>query len=290
MLPAQFTRWRCLRFLKPCQVLLRPAVSPAATKRITLSRTTLSALFLCPCASTVRCTLCFTRTLKRAALLSNLGSRCQLAVQLARALHDLREANLVHRDIKSGNIVLTGPPHKLQLALIDFGFAADAETAFDLSRDEQKHGTSRWKSPEQLSPSSATLITNATDVWSGCCVFIELLVGRQPWTTNPDYVKDSSQPIDRAWQVEDIKTACSVAQDAWRGPPELELLWLDDETLLQKVVGYPLTSEVARPVSLQLLHAMQLDGSVRSVAALAQVFDEELVFFTAVSDEYAPLL
>ncbi|MEQ9324640.1 MAG: serine/threonine-protein kinase, partial [Polyangiaceae bacterium] len=73
--------------------------------------------------------------------------------QLAGALDDVHATDIVHRDIKPGNIWLTHDGHDLHAKLIDFGIArvpAALRGGRKLTTKGQLVGTPAYMSPEQL--------------------------------------------------------------------------------------------------------------------------------------------
>lgn len=96
--------------------------------------------------------------------------------QMFEVLDYLNEKKIIHRDIKSSNILLSNN-HQVKLA--DFGLARSSISAdgregrFDLTNNVI---TMWYKPPELLL--GAVRYTNAIDVWSTGCVLAELELGR----------------------------------------------------------------------------------------------------------------
>src|SRR5205807_4342101 len=73
----------------------------------------------------------------------------ELVRQVPEAAHALHEAGIVHRDIKPGNIMVTGDG--AQAVLMDLGLAQLADDVEGkLTRTRQFVGTLRYASPEQV--------------------------------------------------------------------------------------------------------------------------------------------
>ncbi|MCB9896774.1 MAG: protein kinase [Planctomycetes bacterium] len=96
----------------------------------------------------------------------------------ARALHVAHEADIVHRDVKPGNIVYgdDGRP-----VLLDFGLARPLdEPGPALTRTGDLFGTPAYMSPEQLGQ-APDAVDRRTDVWSLGVTLHECLTGRRPF-------------------------------------------------------------------------------------------------------------
>ncbi len=94
--------------------------------------------------------------------------------QTAHGLSAIHAGNLIHRDIKPGNILVT-PEGTVKIT--DFGIAKAAE-AVPLTRTGMVVGTAQYVSPEQA---QGRQVTPATDIYSLGCVAYEMVAGRRPF-------------------------------------------------------------------------------------------------------------
>lgn len=115
--------------------------------------------------------------------------------ELANALDYAHENDVIHRDIKPGNIMLTVDGARL----IDFGLAKivdESETSASLTRTGVITGTPNYMSPEQC---RADKLTASTDIYSLGAVMFESLTGQAPFTGATDLLVMSehlnSQPV-----------------------------------------------------------------------------------------------
>ena len=97
-----------------------------------------------------------------------------LLYQLLRALKYIHSANVVHRDIKPGNLFLN--LDDLTLKVGDFGSARVLDSQYNHARHLTELITTRYyRSPEViLNPGCYDY---AVDIWSTGCVFAEMLTG-----------------------------------------------------------------------------------------------------------------
>jgi WD40 repeat protein/serine/threonine protein kinase len=98
-----------------------------------------------------------------------------LVRQVAQAAHALHEAGVIHRDIKPGNIMVTGDGGRA--CLMDLGLAQLADDVEGrLTRTRQFVGTLRYASPEQVL--AVGRLDRRTDVYSLGATLYELLTLR----------------------------------------------------------------------------------------------------------------
>jgi eukaryotic-like serine/threonine-protein kinase len=108
--------------------------------------------------------------------------------QLADALTHAHERGVVHRDLKSNNVIVT-PDHRIKV--LDFGLAKRAVDSDVTAALTQMHasltqagsvvGTLPYMSPEQLRGESAQV---ASDIWSLGIVLYEMATGTRPFKGN----------------------------------------------------------------------------------------------------------
>lgn len=100
--------------------------------------------------------------------------------QCANALSYAHSQGIIHRDIKSGNIMISeGVGGEWQAKLVDFGIArALEEDAINLTRTGEVFGSPRYMSPEQC---QGEKIDARSDIYSLGCVIYECLTGDVPF-------------------------------------------------------------------------------------------------------------
>ena len=99
----------------------------------------------------------------------------QMAVGL-QAVHDI---NVVHRDLKPGNILFRNDD---SLTITDFGAAKNISGEFeDLTVNNMVVGTPYYMSPEQA---SGMKVDKRSDMYSLGVMFYQMLTGRRPFTAN----------------------------------------------------------------------------------------------------------
>jgi serine/threonine protein kinase len=96
--------------------------------------------------------------------------------QIAAALDAAHSAQMVHRDVKPANILLTADDFA---CLVDFGLA-NAATDAKLTSSGTTIGTFAYMAPERLSNAE---VTHRADIYALACVLYECLTGSPPYAT-----------------------------------------------------------------------------------------------------------
>jgi len=99
----------------------------------------------------------------------------RLLRQIASALSAVHEKNVLHRDLKPGNIMLRTNG---SVALIDFGLAKQAKLETAITDKGEIFGTPYYMSPEQ---GHGNEVDERSDIYSLGVIFFELLTGEKPY-------------------------------------------------------------------------------------------------------------
>ncbi len=107
----------------------------------------------------------------------------RLVHQIALALDAAHQQGFVHRDVKTTNIMLFGPPGGERVKLLDFGIVglADSNTATKLTGTGRILGTPRYMSPEQARGFG---VGPRADLYSLGIILYEMLAGDVPFPSD----------------------------------------------------------------------------------------------------------
>ena len=97
-----------------------------------------------------------------------------IAIQVAEGLAEAHKNGIIHRDIKSANVMVT---EKGQAKIMDFGLAKIVGGAL-LTKEAKTMGTTAYMSPEQAQGKS---LNHRTDIWSLGVILYEMFSGSLPF-------------------------------------------------------------------------------------------------------------
>ena len=180
-----------------------------------------------------------------------------IAIKIAMVLGEIHNANVIHKDINSGNIVFN--PETQQLKIIDFGISSKLSRENPILKNPNVlEGTLAYISPEQTGRMNRSL-DYRTDFYSLGVTFYELLTGKLPFTTQddlelvhchlakkpllPSQINPSIPPIISAIVMKLMaKNAEDRYQSAWGLKADLETCLNQLETKV-KIEKFPLGSQ-----------------------------------------------
>lgn len=106
----------------------------------------------------------------------SVGDALHITLACLRALEHAHELNLVHRDVKPDNLLLTS---KGTVKLADLGLAKALDDDLSLTQSGTGVGTPHYMSPEQTK--SAKHVDARTDIYAVGCMLYRFLTGKVPF-------------------------------------------------------------------------------------------------------------
>ncbi len=194
--------------------------------------------------------------------------------QIALGLEHAHQQNMVHRDIKPQNLLVSKEGNGFRVRILDFGLAKTtglAASNSDLTIDGAIIGTPSFMAPEQaINPTDADI---RSDLYSLGCTWFFLLTGRSPFEA------ESPLAILNAHQNKDLKSATGL----WVRVRRIELK--DGAEFL--VGGQRIRFQESMPIDASTREAM-LDrienGSYSGTASIAGH-----AYSTLCREDYAPV-
>ena len=104
----------------------------------------------------------------------SLETASQYAIQIGEALHEAHSKNIIHRDIKADNVMVTA---KNKIKVMDFGLAK-LKGSLKLTRTSSTVGTLAYMAPEQINGGE---VDSRSDIFSFGVLFYEMLTGKMPF-------------------------------------------------------------------------------------------------------------
>lgn len=116
---------------------------------------------------------------------ASLKERLRLFRQVCEAVHNAHQKGIIHRDLKSSNVMVASNGEEPAAKVIDFGIARAVENPLvaqtQLTRAEEILGTPAAMSPEQAAGAGGSELDARTDVYGLGVLLYELLSGELPF-------------------------------------------------------------------------------------------------------------
>jgi serine/threonine-protein kinase len=216
-----------------------------------------------------------------------------VALQLCAAVQSIHEAGIIHRDLKTRNIMLAERNGTPTPVLMDFGIARRLSrhtgvTSTALTRDGQIVGTPGYMAPEQY---EGKQVTPATDVYSLGVVLFELVTEKLPFskeesTTNKKTPRPSSIRAGVPRRFDEVVCKCLEydPRRRYQSAKEVERA-IRLPALLVRIQHRPYTSGALAASFLLLLSCLLLIPSVREIVLGPFPPSEKGVVFLPLEDQ-----
>ncbi|MBK5294540.1 MAG: serine/threonine-protein kinase [Acidobacteriia bacterium] len=215
-----------------------------------------------------------------------LDEALDFAAQTAQGLQAAHEQGVVHRDIKSANLMVTAKGH---LKVMDFGLAHISDRS-RITKTGTSLGTPAYMSPEQAQGSPTD---QRTDIWSLGVVLYEMLAGRLPFVRDVEAAMGHAVLTEAHAPVTSLRAGLPLAVDRILGKalakdPADRYQHIDEMLVDLRGLRKPTTSAISLPAHKHRLLIVPAALGSAAVAAIAVWFalqlrtvpQPELVAFT----------
>jgi serine/threonine-protein kinase len=176
----------------------------------------------------------------------------RIAAQVASALDAAHAHDLVHRDVKPGNILVaagTDSDHPEHIYLTDFGLTKKSLSLTGFTTVGQFVGTLDYVAPEQI---AGKPVDGRCDVYGLACVVHEMLTGHPPFRRDDDmallwaHLNDPPQPMIGQGEALDAVLVRALAKDP-------EQRYASCAEFVHALRTAPVTAPVAAPAPTQVV-------------------------------------
>ncbi|MEU2425005.1 serine/threonine-protein kinase [Streptomyces sp. NPDC007851] len=137
----------------------------------------------------------------------------RIAAQVASALDAAHQHDLVHRDVKPGNVLVaqgTDSDHPEHVYLTDFGLTKKSLSLTGFTTAGQFVGTLDYVAPEQI---SGRPVDGRCDLYSLACVVFEMLAGGPPFVRDEDIALLWAHQYDRPPALSEVRSGLPAGFD-----------------------------------------------------------------------------